>query len=65
MHIEVINNVIASAETLGLQTKKLAYSPIKGPAGNIEYLVYLSNDEKEKQIFSVEQIVEEATNDLN
>ena len=36
--------------------KDLTFSPIKGPAGNIEYLVYLTNQEIENNI-SIEDVV--------
>ncbi|HEX3031684.1 MAG TPA: TlyA family RNA methyltransferase [Bacillota bacterium] len=41
VHIEVIEKVIAFAESLGLQVVGLDFSPITGPEGNIEYLLYL------------------------
>lgn len=41
VHIDVIRKIIAFAETLGLLPKELEYSPIKGPQGNIEYLLLL------------------------
>ena len=43
MHLTVINNVIATARELGFKIAGLDYSPVKGPEGNIEYLLYLKN----------------------
>ncbi|MBI4532417.1 MAG: TlyA family RNA methyltransferase [Candidatus Melainabacteria bacterium] len=40
IHINVINALCATAQALGLTTVGLTFSPIKGPAGNIEYLVH-------------------------
>lgn len=40
-HIEVIENVIAYALSIGFRVLDLTFSPIKGPEGNIEYLVHL------------------------
>lgn len=40
-HIEVIDNVIAYALSIGFRVLVLTFSPIKGPEGNIEYLVHL------------------------
>lgn len=40
-HREVIEKVIAVAESLGFVILGLDYSPIKGPEGNIEYLICL------------------------
>ncbi|MBD5136191.1 MAG: TlyA family RNA methyltransferase [Lachnospiraceae bacterium] len=41
VHIEVIDMVIKYAVSIGFEVKNLEYSPIKGPEGNIEYLLYL------------------------
>ncbi len=41
VHREVIENVLAAAVELGFVPKGLDYSPIKGPEGNIEYLLLL------------------------
>ncbi|XCP83913.1 TlyA family RNA methyltransferase [Roseburia hominis] len=40
-HIEVIEKVINYALSIGFSVKALEFSPIKGPEGNIEYLVHL------------------------
>ncbi len=41
VHIEVIERVILFAESIGFRILHLDYSPIKGPEGNIEYLVHI------------------------
>lgn len=43
VHLEVIRMVIAFAVELGFEVLNLEYSPIKGPEGNIEYLLHLKN----------------------
>lgn len=43
-HREVIEKIIAYARGLGFRVLHLDYSPVKGPEGNIEYLVHLAND---------------------
>lgn len=43
VHEEVIEKVIAHAKTIGFDILNLDFSPVKGPEGNIEYLVYLQN----------------------
>ena len=43
VHLTVINNVIATAGELDFKIAGLDYSPVKGPEGNIEYLLYLKN----------------------
>ncbi len=44
VHKEVIENVINCAKSLNYTVKGLTYSSIKGPSGNIEYLIYISTD---------------------
>lgn len=41
IHIKVIENVCTYASEQGFEVKSLDFSPIKGPEGNIEYLIYL------------------------
>ena len=41
VHLEVIDMVIEYALSIGFEVLNLEYSPIKGPEGNIEYLLYL------------------------
>ena len=59
VHEEVIKNVIECAKTLNYSIKGLTYSAIKGPSGNIEYLIWLST-EKSEENYNVTDIVEEA-----
>lgn len=42
-HLEVIEAVMVFARSIGFEILNLEYSPIKGPEGNIEYLLYLQN----------------------
>ena len=46
VHLEVIEKVLAFARELGFSVLHLSFSPIKGPEGNIEYLVHLKNDQQ-------------------
>ncbi len=41
VHIEVIEKVIAYGVSIGFRILNLDYSPIKGPEGNIEYLLHI------------------------
>ena len=51
VHVEVIEKVIDFADYIGFQVRDLEHSPIKGPEGNIEYLVFLEKDaQKAKQM---------------
>lgn len=45
VHLEVVNHVIAMAIENGFSVCGLQFSPIKGPEGNIEYLIYLCKNE--------------------
>lgn len=44
VHVEVIDKVSLYARSLGFECINLDYSPIKGPEGNIEYLLHLKKD---------------------
>lgn len=44
VHKEVIAEIVSFASAAGYSVKGLDYSPIKGPEGNIEYLMYISKD---------------------
>ena len=60
VHQEVIEKIYTLAEILGFQVLGLEYSPIKGPEGNIEYLIYIEKDPQwnEKTIDFTESYVE-------
>ena len=60
VHEEVIDNVIACAKTLEYTIKGLTYSSIKGPSGNIEYLIWISSEGKDDVGFDVSEVVNEA-----
>ena len=47
-HLEVVQNVIQMAVDNGFSVDGLEFSPIKGPEGNIEYLLFLHKSEKPK-----------------
>ena len=40
-HIEVLENFLTLADSLGFTVENLTYSPVKGPEGNIEFLGHL------------------------
>ena len=67
VHEEVIEKVIEFALETGFEVINLEYSPIKGPEGNIEYLVYLRKCEEGKIEKSVDihAVVEAAHGDLD
>ena len=46
VHLEVVENVIKLALENGFSVMGLQFSPIKGPEGNIEYLIYLNKSQE-------------------
>lgn len=64
IHNEVIQNVVDFAKTLDYKIKGLTYSSIKGPSGNIEYLIWLSTENLEEN-YNTENTVQEAFQNLN
>lgn len=42
VHKSVVEDMIGFSKTVGFSIRGLTYSPIKGPEGNIEYLLYLA-----------------------
>ena len=44
IHEEVIHKIVDFADSIGFTVLQLEYSPIKGPEGNIEYLVHIQKD---------------------
>ncbi len=62
VHLEVIHKVIGIATENGFSVRNLDFSPIKGPEGNIEYLIHILNDrlsQIDKNVLA-ENTVEEA-----
>lgn len=58
-HIEVIKKINEFCKTLGLLVLNLDFSPIKGPKGNIEYLIYFKKtSEKLDFDFDIEKLVD-------
>jgi 23S rRNA (cytidine1920-2'-O)/16S rRNA (cytidine1409-2'-O)-methyltransferase len=66
VHIEVLESVIISGNLLGFFAQMLTYSPIRGPKGNIEYLIKLSREENNQTvgIQKIRQVVAEAYTNL-
>ncbi|MDE7232266.1 MAG: TlyA family RNA methyltransferase [Lachnospiraceae bacterium] len=46
VHAEVVHRTVDYAAMIGFVVKGLTYSPIKGPEGNIEYLLWLEKQEE-------------------
>ena len=68
IHVNVIKNIVDFASEINLFPVNLTFSPIQGPAGNIEYLIYLKNKaEYNKTEFenSITETVEKAHEHFN
>ncbi len=52
VHVEVIGKIILYAVSIGFRVLNLDYSPIKGPEGNIEYLLHIQKWEEIPNISS-------------
>lgn len=65
VHQEVIENVINCAKELNYTINDLTFSSIKGPSGNIEYLIWLSSHNENKATLDIKNIVETAFETLN
>ena len=64
IHINIIDKIISYASNLDLKINNLSFSPIKGPHGNIEYLILFSDKENDFKP-DTKNIVENAFSSLN
>lgn len=55
VHREVIESIVSYAGSLGFAVCGLDFSPIRGPEGNIEYLLYIKKENQEFEGISQEQ----------
>ena len=60
VHRDVIAEVFGFTEALGFAVKGLTFSPIKGPNGNIEYLMYVEKNGGESDAIDIAAVVAEA-----
>lgn len=59
VHKEVIGKVINYSMSIDFNIKSLSFSPIKGPEGNIEYLLFLTTGKKDYiQMDEIEELIE-------
>ncbi len=57
-HIEVIENVLEFTKEMGFSIQGLDFSPVRGPEGNIEYLMYIKKSDEESECFDIPSLVE-------
>ncbi|MBP3543774.1 MAG: TlyA family RNA methyltransferase [Lachnospiraceae bacterium] len=70
IHEEVIHMVMDYAQSIGMWLLGLDFSPVKGPEGNIEYLLWLKNQKEEtsggcEAHIQVEEVVKKAHESLD
>lgn len=63
VHLDVLIRTSDHASTLGFHVQDCTFSPLKGPKGNIEYLMLLSKKESSK-IFDYQALVDQAIETL-
>lgn len=61
VHREVIGKIVDFADSIGFAVLDLDYSPIRGPEGNIEYLLYLRKEREPED--AVRELTESAAED--
>ena len=72
VHEEVISRIVRHADEVSFEVLDLSYSPIRGPEGNIEYLIHLKKNPERTvypdilEVFEkkIKEIVEEAHQEL-
>ncbi|MBR5203327.1 MAG: TlyA family RNA methyltransferase, partial [Clostridia bacterium] len=67
-HKEVISGIVEFAFEIGFSVLGLDYSPIRGPEGNIEYLLYLSKESEKRLLVDngkIDGIAEESHTELS
>ena len=57
LHAEAIQGVINESEKYGWSPKGLGASPLKGPAGNQEYLLWMGVDEVQEENIKIENFI--------
>ncbi len=65
VHSEVIEKIRSFATETGFSVLGLDYSPIKGPEGNIEYLIYIGLNKDNNTEISVDDVVEASHAELD
>jgi len=67
VHKEVVRNIVDFVLGINMEIKGLTFSPIKGPEGNIEYLIHMKKgkDLKEFNYEIIDQVIDESHKNLS
>lgn len=65
VHIEVVKNICDYVRSIGFGIIDLDFSPVKGPEGNIEYLIYIQNNSELNLEKDIENVVNLSHEDLD
>lgn len=57
-HINVIETVLDFTKEIGFSVKGLDFSPVRGPEGNIEYLMHIKKTTEDSSVFDVPALVD-------
>jgi 23S rRNA (cytidine1920-2'-O)/16S rRNA (cytidine1409-2'-O)-methyltransferase len=64
VHEQVIRTVLDFMPSIGFSVQGLDYSPITGPEGNIEFLLYMRKSDKDSVEPDISALVERAHREL-
>ena len=67
VHVSVVEEIVAFCLSNGFSVLGLDYSPIKGPQGNIEYLLYIKRSDAPENLLAADaaEVVEASHNELD
>ncbi len=67
VHVDVIRKIYDFCLNNGFDVLGLDYSPVKGPEGNIEYLIYIRKSDTPSALedFDIQQLVEDSHTELD
>lgn len=64
VHIQVIEDILKFVPSVGFSVMGLDYSPVTGPEGNIEFLLYMKKSDMPSVQFDISELVETAHREL-
>ena len=70
MHAKIIEKILLCANSIKFNILQMDFSPIKGPSGNIEYIVYMKKEKEQNKLDlfnlrkQIQNIIEKAFKEL-